>query len=116
MFSHMNVMADIVSTMIEHATWDGIEQKAASAAAFLLTNSEKFSNLSLFDKFCYYFSIFCFFLFFVLVCRISYACGLHILIYKLLCKPIKTPTSTSQRPTEIQMVSLAHPANQQQIA
>lgn len=58
MFSHMNVMADIVATMSEHTTWDGIEQRAASTADLLLTNSEKFSNLSPFDKFSYYFSIY----------------------------------------------------------
>ena len=31
----------------------------------------------------------------VVILRICYACGVHILLYKLLCKPIKRPNTGS---------------------
>ena len=106
MFSHMNVMADIVATMSEHATWDGLQQQTASAAKLLFTDSDEFSNLSMFDKISYYVAIFCSFLVFVVVLRICYACGVHILLYKMLCKPLKRPMQ-DQVVKNIPMVSLS---------
>lgn len=87
----MNVVADLVATMSEHATWDGAEQRLSSASEHLLTKNSQVKEFSFFQKFYIFLSILVFVFFSLVFCRIAYACGFHTLLWKMCCRPMKKP-------------------------
>ena len=94
MSSHMNVMADIIAAMNENNNADS-ESKYRNAP--LSQTHHEAQHLSLLDSL--YLSILLFFVF-ILICilfRIAYAFELHILIWKMCCKPPATPAEIHEK-------------------
>lgn len=105
MTSHVDIMADIIATMGEHATWDQTSAQQTSIGNHLLSDSFKLSQLSMIDKIWMYVTIFSLVVVRTITLRILYCIGFHMLIYDLLCKPLSKPHE--EELTEIRILPTA---------
>lgn len=95
MYSHMDVMADIIATISENAPRRDQTQLLPSASDHLFNAQiTTFHQTSLLDRIYSVIAIIVLILILGVALRIGYACGLHLLLYKLCCRPLKQNQTT----------------------
>ena len=100
--NHVDIMADIIATMNDHATLDQTTQQRSFLSNHLISETFNLNHFSMLNKVWMYVTSLIFLVLITVAGRVLHGVGFHTLLYNQLCRPLKkklTNSGTSSYPS-----------------